>query len=588
MYDPDVFAVITAFDRWRLADSALRLEHNSRWFVKATKSIVLLPMLNSRETTPADDTPLCDEVLPDRLIVTFSELCALNGLEKGLQLSTSLNLSHILLGHRGTKGISGRQCNITVDDAHRIWLHDYDSEFGTAVEHNDQNGHEVRKKETWLLRFPCGAQDRFSFTTIRFRHFAIRIDFPNHDEQNPRYVQKLQEFVDKIKSAAQTSTVDSSVLSLSTAPSTQAPSEAVTPHERFIYYGVAEVGKGTFGRVTKTIRARDGKAFACKTFLPPPNPNKRQWDEPDPTWLMNIRREFVILRDNPHPNVIQVLELRESPRPAMIMRYYPLGNIANTSTQQDEYISAWGQILHGLSHLHAKGVVHRDLKPENILVERDPLFKVVIADFGLSKAATSDEMLRTFCGTPKYIAPEVFPGMSSGHGPLVDVWSLGIMVYEWLYSVLNPPNRSQPEGKTKNVSYSAWLDRWADLLAMKMAFEVHGDNDRIVIPILNHMLEADVHFRWPAIRCLKQGFGSSLFKRRMADGLVISAIHESAQQDTGVRTPTAPPLSSRWLLTTPAVTTVSEPMSVTLGCVPSAISTLPSAYKLRPSALACQ
>lgn len=245
----------------------------------------------------------------------------------------------------------------------------------------------------------------------------------------------------------------------------------------------------------------------------------------------------------------------------MIMRYYPLGNIVNASTHQDEHVTAWGQILDGLSHLHAKGVVHRDLKPENILVERDPLFKVVIADFGMAKVATGDALLRTFCGTLKYGAPEVFPGMSRGHGPLVDVWSLGVMVYEWLYSVVNPPDLPRRRGETEEVSWFAWLDLWVDMLLTKLEDE---DDDR-AIRILSCMIETKVPSRWPASRCLTQGFDSGLFERRRADGLVIYAgeRHDSelsvrVQQDTGARTPTAAPSLSPSLILEQSAVTIIE------------------------------
>ncbi|KAK0247419.1 hypothetical protein LTS09_017453 [Friedmanniomyces endolithicus] len=562
MYDADVFAVITAHDTLNLADSALRLEHNSRWFSKAAGGVALEPTLNSRETTPADDTPSGDvgekEVLGDRLVVTFSKLFASDTLENGLQLGTNPISSHVLLGHRGTKSISSRQCNITVDDAHSIWLHDYNSTYGTAVEHNGQNGAEVRRKETWLLCFPFGAEDRFFGTTIHCSRFAIRIDFPNHERKSAHYVENLQAFVEKLKAAAEKSMVRPpgvEALGLDTAPSTQAPSEAATPRERLIYYEVAKIGAGAFGEVLKTIKARDGKAFASKIFRPPPNRNKRRREDLDQNWLMGIRREFAIMRDNPHPNVIQVIEFRETPKPAMIMRYYPLGNKVNACTHQDEHVTAWGQILDGLSHLHAKGVVHRDLKPENILVERDPLFKVVIADFGMAKIATGDTLLRTFCGTLKYAAPEVFPGMSRGHGPLVDVWSLGVMVYEWLYSVVDPPDPPQRRGETEEVSWFAWLDLWVDLLLTKLEDE---DDDRAIL-ILNCMIETKVPSRWPASRCLLQGFDSGLFERRRVDGLIIYAGERHDSQDTGARTPiAAPSLSPSSLSEKSAVTIIKE------------------------------
>ena len=55
------------------------------------------------------------------------------------------------------------------------------------------------------------------------------------------------------------------------------------------------------------------------------------------------------------PNVMQVFEFRETPEPIIIMAYYHQGNIVNAGiVDEDRYISALGQILDGLNHLHAK------------------------------------------------------------------------------------------------------------------------------------------------------------------------------------------------------------------------------------------
>ncbi|KAF2006473.1 hypothetical protein P154DRAFT_422063, partial [Amniculicola lignicola CBS 123094] len=151
-----------------------------------------------------------------------------------------------------------------------IWLHDYHSTHGTAVGQNGQNQKEVRRKETWLLAYPPSAPDGFEEMTIHCSSLAIRIEFPNHRTGAPDY------------------------------PSTQAPSKAPTPRDRLVYYAVKHVGVGTFGKVMKIIKARDGKVLAAKIFNPPPNRNKRQRNDPDLGWLMNIRREFTLVRDNPH------------------------------------------------------------------------------------------------------------------------------------------------------------------------------------------------------------------------------------------------------------------------------------------------
>jgi hypothetical protein len=77
------------------------------------------PTINSRETTPAEDSQSDDDddddnvkeedSAVDRLVVTFDQLLALDNLQNGLQLGTNPIVSHVLLGHRGTKGISGKQ-----------------------------------------------------------------------------------------------------------------------------------------------------------------------------------------------------------------------------------------------------------------------------------------------------------------------------------------------------------------------------------------------------------------------------------------------------------------------------------------------
>lgn len=121
MYSSDVFAMITAHDQKNKAGSALELEHNSRWFCKATGGVALEPTMESRETTPAEDPQSDDEKEEEEeiasnvncLVVSFSKLLESDNLENGLQLGTNPILSHILLGHRGTKGISGRQVSST-------------------------------------------------------------------------------------------------------------------------------------------------------------------------------------------------------------------------------------------------------------------------------------------------------------------------------------------------------------------------------------------------------------------------------------------------------------------------------------------
>ncbi|KAL8808694.1 MAG: hypothetical protein Q9200_004109 [Gallowayella weberi] len=443
-----------------------------------------------------------------------------------------------------TRGVASKT---TISSCEVTPAEDPRSDDADNVGHDKQNQNEVRKKETWLLAFAPGAPDRFKETTIHCGYLTIRISFPNHDIVTSRYIENLRALAEKCQDIAEQSKVNLpgvQALDLDSKPTTQAASEALSPREKPIYYAVRSIGKGAFGEVLKIIRARDGKAFAAKTFNPPPNNNKRQRNDPSPTWLMNIRREFTIMNDNPHANVLQVFESREPPELAIIMQYYPLGNIEDSSTSYDERVTAWGQILDGLRHLHAKGVVHRDLKPQNILVERNMLFKVIIADFGMAKVVTGTDLLHTFCGTPKYVAPEVYTGRGSGYGWSVDTFSLGIMVYEWLFELPDPPKAPARKGKNEELDVKQWNTwhglhgQWAKSLLHGLEREKDGD---LIIKILARMIEPKVVQRWSATKCLAQGFDSGLFQWRVADGLVVRASGPDnfGGEDLAASTPTA-------------------------------------------------
>lgn len=86
-----------------------------------------------------------------------------------------------------------------------------------------------------------------------------------------------------------------------------------------------------------------------------------------------------------------------------------------------------------------------NLQPENILLACDKEVTLVkVSDFGLSKFVDAETMMKTFCGTMMYVAPEIL--LTHGRGAYtnkVDVWSLGVILYTCL-SALTPFNNNNP------------------------------------------------------------------------------------------------------------------------------------------------
>lgn len=96
----------------------------------------------------------------------------------------------------------------------------------------------------------------------------------------------------------------------------------------------------------------------------------------------------------------------------------------------------WGlQFCSAVQYLHAAKIYHRDLKPQNILVFSDQELK--LADFGTAKEMSAEDELKTFTGTPGYLAPEVTREGNVYTGK-VDIYSIGVIFYNLLMTEERP------------------------------------------------------------------------------------------------------------------------------------------------------
>ena len=83
------------------------------------------------------------------------------------------------------------------------------------------------------------------------------------------------------------------------------------------------------------------------------------------------------------------------------------------------------QLLYTLSYLHENRITYRDLKPANVLLLYRHPIHIKVTDFGV---ASKSDSLRTFCGTDRYVAPEVRAGKR--YTNKVDLWSVGIITLQ--------------------------------------------------------------------------------------------------------------------------------------------------------------
>ncbi len=150
--------------------------------------------------------------------------------------------------------------------------------------------------------------------------------------------------------------------------------------------------------------------------------------------------EIDIMRALDHENVIKLYEVYETEKSIYLVleliQGKSLQEILKKSTFREEYsevkiINMIRSILDALAYLAAKGIMHRDLKPDNILLDKGDKIKIV--DFGLATFIDVPEYIFKKCGTPGYIAPEVFKydqkNPTTAYDDHCDVFSAGAILF---------------------------------------------------------------------------------------------------------------------------------------------------------------
>jgi predicted Ser/Thr protein kinase len=196
------------------------------------------------------------------------------------------------------------------------------------------------------------------------------------------------------------------------------------------YELLAPLGEGGMGVVWLARQAKLNRLVALKMVQGEHRAGSKE--------LFRFLAEAEAVAAVKHAHIVQVYEYGEANgRPFLAMEYLSGGTLSDLlkRTGRLEPKAAgelMGTLAGAVQAAHDLGIVHRDLKPSNVIY--DELGHAKVTDFGLAKRAGGSDLTATLAvmGTPAYMAPEQARGGTKFVGPLADIHSLGVMLYECL------------------------------------------------------------------------------------------------------------------------------------------------------------
>ncbi|KAB8238938.1 putative serine/threonine protein kinase Kin1 [Aspergillus alliaceus] len=211
------------------------------------------------------------------------------------------------------------------------------------------------------------------------------------------------------------------------------------------------LGAGSMGKVKVGKNLETGEQVAVK-IVPRQSTedhrSSRDAERADRSKEIRTAREAAIVSLVSHPYICGMRDVVRTN-----YHWYMLFELVNGGQMLD-YIISHGklkekqarkfarQIAGALDYCHRNSIVHRDLKIENILISKTGDIKII--DFGLSNLFSPRSLLKTFCGSLYFAAPELLQARQYT-GPEVDVWSFGIVLYVLVCGKVPFDDQSMPK-----------------------------------------------------------------------------------------------------------------------------------------------
>ena len=190
------------------------------------------------------------------------------------------------------------------------------------------------------------------------------------------------------------------------------------------------IGKGSFGQVYLAENKLNKRKYAIKHM-----------EKDDVIKYLNdleqVYNEIDIQSRCNHPNIIKLYYVKETKKSFdLILEYAKYGTLFDLVVSQKGLpeklaFKFFIQVVNAIKFLHDNNIIHRDIKPENILLFDNNVVK--LCDFGLSAKCESTLPGGSFSGTTEYMSPELIN--NEDYGKEVDLWMLGILLYELIHSI---------------------------------------------------------------------------------------------------------------------------------------------------------